>query len=84
MLEADGDLGYYAGAFGRYRGTKARGVLPGPDGIIFVTSMYENTGISLDILGNRAAGDIPRLSLTFDGNPNANDRIKIESFIHYL
>lgn len=84
MLQADRDLGYYSGAFGRYRSIKAKGVLPGPDGIIFVTSMYENTGISLDILRNRAAGDIPQLGLTFDGNPNANDRIKTESFMHYL
>ncbi|MEF2229327.1 MAG: acyl-CoA dehydratase activase [Pseudodesulfovibrio sp.] len=84
MLEADRSLGYYAGAFGRYRSVKASGVLPGPDGIMFVSSMYENTGISLDILRNRAAGDIPQLSLTFDGNPNANDRIKVESFLHYL
>lgn len=84
MREADRGLGYYAGAFGRYRSVKAGGLLPGPDGVISVSSMYENTGISLEILRNASDGDLPHLHLTFDGNPNANDRIKLESFLHYL
>ncbi|BCS88121.1 acyl-CoA dehydratase activase [Pseudodesulfovibrio sediminis] len=84
MLEADRGLGYYTGAFGRYRSVKAGSLPPGPDGIISVSSMYENTGISLEILRNGSDGGLPHLHLTFDGNPNANDRIKTESFLHYL
>ena len=84
MLEADRGLGYYSGAFGRYRSVKAASPLPGPGGIISVSSMYENTGISLEILRNGSDGGLPHLHLTFDGNPNANDRIKTESFLHYL
>ena len=85
MRRADRTLGLYSGAFGRYRSVKAQGSLPAVDGIISVTSMYENTGISLGILrGGAAAGELPHLALTFDGNPNENDKMKTESFIHYL
>lgn len=83
MAKADEILGHYAGAFGRYRSAKPMGALPRADGVISVTSMYENTGISLGILRN---GDTarPLLTLTFDGTRNENDRIKTESFVHYL
>jgi len=83
MQRADTGLGFYAGAFGRYRSTKPLGNLSNADGIIQVTSMYENTGISLDIL-NQDNGSLPSLTMTFDGNKNENDRTKTESFIHYL
>jgi len=85
LRQADQTLGYYSGAFGRYRSVKARGALPAVDGVLSVTSMYENTGISLGILrSDMGANGLPHLNLTFDGNPNENDKIKMDSFIHYL
>ncbi|MUM78501.1 CoA activase [Pseudodesulfovibrio sp. F-1] len=84
MLRADDRLGYYDGAFGRYRSAKIEGAPQALDGIIAVSSMYENTGISLEILRKQPCEGKPFLSLTFDGNPNENDRIKTDSFIHYL
>lgn len=86
-IRADKSLGYYAGAFGRYRGAKPLGELPGVNGVISVTSMYENTGISLGILQkdpDRNRESLPTLALTFDGNRNENDRTKTESFIYYI
>nr|WP_321258420.1 acyl-CoA dehydratase activase [uncultured Pseudodesulfovibrio sp.] len=86
MIRANHNLGYYAGAFGRYRSVKTMGNLPQVDGVISVASMYENTGISLDILQGHANGKkkTPTLNLTFDGNKNENDLIKTDSFIYYL
>lgn len=83
---ADSTMGYYAGAFGRYRGAKMLGNSTGIDGIITVASMYENTGVVLNIMqktfDNKDAK--PVLALTFDGNRNENDETKIESFLYYL
>ncbi len=83
---ADRTIGYYAGAFGRYREAKLLSDLNGIDGIITVSSTYENTQISLSILHKGFENDRskPVLNLTFDGNRNENDRMKIESFLHYL
>jgi hypothetical protein len=83
---ADQNLGYYAGAFGRYRSAKTVGDHEGIDGIITVSSMYENTGISLNIL-EREWGKkrkTPLLNFTFDGNGKDSDRSRIESFLYYL
>ncbi len=84
--KADTTIGYYAGAFARYRQAK---VLCNPaniDGIITAASLYENTGVSLSILHKGFSGPDtkPILNLTFDGNRNENDRDKVESFIYYL
>lgn len=83
---ADKTIGYYAGAFGRFRGSKVLGDLCRIDGIVTVTSTYENTGISLNILQKSFAqkNQKPILNLTFDGNRNENDVTKCESFLHYL
>ncbi|WP_147820714.1 acyl-CoA dehydratase activase [Salidesulfovibrio onnuriiensis] len=81
---ADGTLGHYAGAFGRYRGAKTRCAPQGIDGVLTVSSMYENTGISLGILHQDDPGGLPVLPLTFDGTRNENDRMKVESFLYYL
>lgn len=86
VARADQTVGYYAGAHGRYRETKILGDLQGIDGIITVASMYENTGIVLNVLHKGFTKDAskPVLNLTFDGNRNENDEMKIESFMHYL
>ncbi|WP_321402575.1 acyl-CoA dehydratase activase [Maridesulfovibrio sp.] len=83
---ADRGLGYYAGGFGRYRGAKIMEEVSGVKGVISVTSMYENTGISLGILKDRLDDKpyAPILSLTFDGNRNENNRLKVDSFIYNL
>jgi predicted CoA-substrate-specific enzyme activase len=83
---ADETIGYYAGANGRYREAKVLGELDKIDGIITLASMYENTGIALNILhkGFEKANSKPILNLTFDGNKNENDETKIESFMYYI
>lgn len=83
---ADNGVGFYAGAFGRYRQAKITATETGVDGVITLASMYENTEISLNILHTEFTTDHtpPVLHLTFDGNSNDNDRTKLESFIYYL
>jgi predicted CoA-substrate-specific enzyme activase len=84
IARADETLGFYAGTNGRYRESKILGELPNIDGIITATSMYENTGIALNILHRGFENKKPVLNLTFDGNRNENDETKVESFIFYL
>jgi len=83
---ADKTVGLYAGAFGRYREAKILCGIDNIDGIITVSSTYENTGIVLDILQKGFSSDraVHILNLTFDGNKNENDEKKVESFIYYL
>ena len=87
VLRADETIGYYAGAFGRFRGAKAlladkRSI----DGIITAASTYENTGISLNVLHKMFAREQtkPVLNLTFDGNRNQSDETRCEAFLSYL
>jgi hypothetical protein len=84
--KADTTIGYYAGAFARYRQAKVLCNTVNIDGIITAASLYENTGVSLSILhkGFSDRSTKPILNLTFDGNRNENDRNKVESFIYYL
>ncbi len=86
IARADRTIGYYAGDFGRYRMAKILGELIGVDGIITLSSTYENTEISLNILrkGLEDRHMKPVLNLSFDGNRDANDQTKIESFLYYL
>ena len=86
VARADRIIGYYAGAFGRYRLAKLVGDLGAMDGIFTLSSAYENTGVSLDILrkGSKARHSTPVLNLTFDGNRNETDRTRIETFLYYL
>ena len=83
---ANKTIGYYAGAFGRYREAKVLSGLNGIDGVIAASSMYENTSISLDILHKEFENEKtrPLLSLTFDGNESENDRAKVDSYLYYL
>ncbi len=84
--KADVTVGYYAGTFGRYREAKILNGLKGINGVITATSMYENTGITLNVLhkGFENRGSRPVLNLTFDGNSNENDETKVESFLYYI
>ena len=83
---ADRSVGYYAGAFGRYRAAKVLGDPAHIDGIVTVSSVYENTGVSLNVLHPAFAGPgaRPLLNLTFDGHPNTSDANRLEAFIAYL
>ncbi|MDD4844238.1 MAG: acyl-CoA dehydratase activase-related protein, partial [Anaerotignum sp.] len=83
---ADRTLGYYSGAHGRFRLAKQLGCSCSIDGVITAASIYENTAIALGMLQKDYA-DLnakPVLNLTFDGNKNENDLIKVESFMYYL
>ena len=84
--KADKTIGYYSGAFGRYRQAKILGEQKRIDGIITLSSAYENTGISLNIVRKdfETQCSKPILNLTVDGNQNENDQTKIESFLYYL
>ncbi len=84
--KADATIGYYAGAFARYRQAKVLCNSVKIDGVITATSLYENTGVSLNILHKGFADENtkPILNLTFDGNRNENDQNKVDSFIYYL
>ncbi|WMI80063.1 acyl-CoA dehydratase activase [Anaerotignum sp. MB30-C6] len=82
----DKTLGYFSGAHGRYRQGKQLCASHKIDGVITAASIYENTGIVLGMLqkGFEEENTRPVLNLTFDGNKNENDLIKVDSFIYYL
>jgi predicted nucleotide-binding protein (sugar kinase/HSP70/actin superfamily) len=86
ILNTDRTLGYFSGAHGRYRQAKQLSKIHMIDGVITVASIYENTGIALEMLQKDFEDENtkPVLNLTFDGNKNENDLIKIESFMYYL
>ncbi|WP_242824185.1 acyl-CoA dehydratase activase [[Clostridium] dakarense] len=78
-------LPMYQGGSGRYRLGKlftAKNV----DGIILVSSMYENTATILKIIREKYKEqiNIPLLDLYFDSNMNKNNDELIETFITYL
>jgi hypothetical protein len=77
-------IGYYSGMNGRYRYAKIHSGSVNVDGFITVSSLYENTGIMLNILKHEKQLKKPVLNLTFDGNHNENDKMKIDSFVYYL
>ena len=81
---SDQSVGYYAGDNGRYRQAKLICGPDGLDGVITVSSTYENTGIALGVLHGAFGNGRPLLNLTFDGNEDENESAKIDSFIHYL
>lgn len=78
-------LPIYQGGAGRYRLGKlftANNV----DGVILVSSMYENTATILKIIREKHKNDIkvPILDLYFDSNMNKNNDELIETFVAYL
>lgn len=81
---ADQAVGYYAGTNGRYRQAKPLCPPQAFDGVINAASIYENTGIALGIVSRNLAHRKPFLNLTFDGNKNENDQVRLDSFLHYL
>ena len=78
-------LPIYQGGAGRYRLGKlltAKNI----DGVILVSSMYENTATILKIIREKYKNDIkvPTLDLYFDSNMNKNNDELIETFVAYL
>ena len=78
-------LQQYAGGSGRYRFAKLL-TAESVDGIIVVSSMYENTSTILKILREKYKNilKIPVLDLYFDSNINKNNEELIETLIAYL
>jgi len=84
--EADEKLGLFNGGHGRYRIARMLRCNKNMDGIVTMTSMYENTGIILGIIGDRYLGELekPVLNLTYDGSSHINNEDVIDNFIYYL
>lgn len=81
---ADTKLGYYAGAFGRYRFSKANFIPERCDGILSMASTYENTEIAINVLQRSLSNPKPILNLAFDGNENKKNIKMLEAFLHYI
>jgi hypothetical protein len=78
-------LPQYAGGSGRYRFAKLL-TAEDVDGIIVISSMYENTATILKILREKYKEEtkMPILDLYFDSNINKNNEELIETFTTYL
>lgn len=78
-------LAFYAGGNGRYRLGKTL-TAENVDGILVVSSMYENTSTILKILRDKykAEINIPLIDLYFDSNISKNTDEIIETFTAYL
>lgn len=78
-------LPIYQGGAGRYRIGKLL-TSKSADGVILVSSMYENTSTILKIIRDKYKDDIkvPVLDLYFDSNINNNNDDLVETFITYL
>lgn len=78
-------LPIYQGGAGRYRLGKLL-TANNVDGVILVSSMYENTATILKIIREKYKNDIkvPILDLYFDSNMNKNNDELIETFVAYL
>lgn len=86
MLEKLEDkLPLYQGGAGRYRLGKLLTV-NNVDGVILVSSMYENTATILKIIRDKYKSciNVPILDLYFDSNMNKNNDELIETFTAYL
>ena len=82
---ADSAIGFYSGAAGRYRTAKILLSQEKYSGIISLASMYENTGIIINMVSRIISkGTTPFLNLNFDGHENENEAKKLESFLYYL
>lgn len=78
-------LPIYQGGAGRFRLGKLL-TANNVDGVILVSSMYENTATILKIIRDKYKNDIkiPVLDLYFDSNMNKNNDELIETFTTYL
>jgi predicted CoA-substrate-specific enzyme activase len=86
LREADGRLPLYAGGAGRYRLAKIFRCPEHVDGILTVSSMYENTATIQKLLRDRDKDEIkhPVLDLAFDGSSHSNNKELLDTFMHYI
>ena len=70
------------GRGGRYRLAKARELGREVDGVVTVSSMYENTDTILRLLASRDRA--PTLAFTIDGSPGQGAEERLRSFLNYL
>jgi hypothetical protein len=79
-------LALYAGGHGRYRLAKALRCPDRIDGMLMVSSLYENTATILKILRDRDKDELtrPMIEIAFDGSNHGNNKELLDTFIHYL
>ena len=70
------------GRGGRYRLAKVRELGREVDGVVTVSSMYDNTDTIVRLLASREG--VPTLALTFGGSPGQGAEERPRSFLHYL
>lgn len=80
--KADVLLDAYRGANGRYRAAKMTRMAENNEGVITVSSLYENTDTVLRLLEEKL--QVPVLHLSFDGVLEHGLQEKLDSFLYYL
>ncbi|WDV45139.1 acyl-CoA dehydratase activase [Clostridiaceae bacterium M8S5] len=80
---ADELLPLYSGGNGRYRIAKQMRCTNNIDGVLAMSSMYENTSTIINLLKTEKE-DIPILQLCFDGSLHSSNEEKIQNFIYYI
>lgn len=73
---------FYAGAGGRYRFAKTQQISNKVDGVIAVSSLYENTDTVVKLKNPKTSA--PLLNLTFDGILDRGIEERLRSFLYYL
>lgn len=86
LRQADRRLALYAGGAGRYRLAKIFRCPDHVNGILTVSSMYENTATILRILRDRDKEELkhPVLDLAFDGSSHSNNKESLDTFMYYI
>ncbi|QZY53962.1 acyl-CoA dehydratase activase [Crassaminicella profunda] len=83
---ADEKLPLYCGGNGRYRMVKPLRCPEHMNGILLMSSMYENTGTILKLLKEQDKNILiqPNIELCFDGSLHSGNDEKIQNFIYYI
>ncbi|QXM05326.1 acyl-CoA dehydratase activase [Crassaminicella indica] len=83
---ADEKLPLYSGGNGRYRMVKSLRCSDNINGLLLLTSMYENTGTILKLLRDQdeKVMSVPSIELCFDGTLHSGNDEKIKNFIYYI
>ncbi|MBT9148127.1 MAG: hypothetical protein DDT32_01897 [Syntrophomonadaceae bacterium] len=80
-------LSFLSGGFGTYRiGKGMVAHKEGAEGIINVASLYENTGLLVNIFSDRLSLEdgVAWLNVGIDGKKNENDEIRLQAFVQNL
>ncbi len=86
MKEADSKLPLYCGGNARYRMVKQFRCPEVINGILVLSSMYENTGTIVKLLKEKHEKELkhPITELCFDGSKHSGNKEKIQNFIYYI